>query len=282
MKRKLTTLLLILVFLIGLSLMLYPTFSNWWNSYHQSKVTMAYTAAVEEMSDETFQDMLAAARAYNAGLRANPNRYILSDKELEEYNALLNLTGNGMMGRIEIPKINVDLPIYHTTDTDVLQHAIGHLPGTSLPTGGEGTHCVVSGHRGLPSARLFTDLDKLQEGDVFYVHVLRQTLCYEVDRILTVEPTDVEALEISESRDEFTLVTCTPYAINTHRLLVRGHRVSISDEDEEYHFSAEALRIEPGIVAPFVAVPMLLILLGLLLLEGHRKKRQRKQTTKRM
>lgn len=277
MKRKLVTILLILILLIGLSLLLYPTFSNWWNRYHQSKIIMGYWKKVDELSDEDSERILSEAEAYNRRLLTDANRYRPSEEKQGEYLQLLNIDGNGVMGVIEIPKINVNLPIYHNTSTDILQFAAGHLIGSSLPVGGSGTHCVISGHRGLPSARLFTDLDKLQTGDEFYVYVLGRTLVYEVDQILTVEPTNLEPLEIERDKDYFTLVTCTPYSINTHRLLVRGHRISPVEEDAEYHFGAEAMRIESSIVAPFVAIPMLLLMFGLLLLEGRLRKRKRRK-----
>lgn len=280
MKKKLITVMLILLLLIGLSLMLYPSLSNWWNSVHQSKVIMGYLNSIESLSDEDCEKALAEAQVYNRRLLSNTNRYQPTEDEESEYLQLLNVSGNGVMGIIEIPKIGVNLPIYHKTENDILQFAAGHLMGTSLPVGGNGTHCVISGHRGLPSAKLFTDLDKLQVGDQFYVYVLNETLVYEVDQILTVEPTNLEALEIEEDKDYFTLVTCTPYSINTHRLLVRGRRISPAAEEIEYHFSAEAMRIEASIVAPFVAIPFLVLLLVLLLIEGMIRKRSRKRRNK--
>ena len=188
-----------LVFVSGIALMLYPTVSDWWNSLHQSRAIRAYTEKVAEL-------------------------------ESGEYERLLNVTGNGMMGYVEIPSINCLLPVYHGTDEAVLQIAVGHIAGTALPVGGEGTHCVLSSHRGLPSARLFTDLDQLEEGDTFRLHILDGVLTYQVDRILTVEPDETEALAPEEGKDYCTLVTCTPYGVNTHRLLVRGVRVQAREE----------------------------------------------------
>ncbi|MBQ8974409.1 MAG: class C sortase [Oscillospiraceae bacterium] len=276
MKRKAITVLLIIIFLIGLSLLLYPTVSNRWNSARQTRAILDYSHAVEELSQENYEDLLNAAREYNMALASKSDRYDLSPNEQTQYMSLLNLDGTGAMGYVEIPKINVSMPIYHTTNTDVLQFAAGHIPGTSLPVGGEGTHCAVSGHRGLPSARLFTDLDKLQVGDVFTVNVLKNRLTYEVDRILIVEPENMEALEIEPGADLMTLVTCTPYGVNTHRLLVRGHRIDGTDENDAAYFASEAIQIEPVIVAPFVAIPFLALLLILMTAEGRKRSQSAK------
>ena len=217
--------------------------------------------------------MLADAEAYNAELAKIGAQWIMTDEQMAEYNRQLAVTDSGIMGYIDIPKIRVTLPIYHGTDETILQIAIGHIAGTSLPVGGASTHCVVSGHRGLPSARLFTDIDKLVEGDTFTMTVLNRTVTYEVDQIRIVEPTDLSNLQIEEGKDYCTLVTCTPYGINTHRLLVRGHRVA--NANGEANVIADALQIEPVYVAPVVAAPMLIILLILLFVmtsEPFRKK----------
>lgn len=198
--------------------------------------------------------------------------YTLSEEEKAEYESMLNVDSNGIMGYVEIPKINCSLPIYHGTTASVLQTAIGHLEWTSLPVGGESTHCVLSGHRGLPSAKLFTNLDKLNEGDIFMLRVMDEVLTYEVDQILIVEPQQVEALRIVEGQDYCTLVTCTPYGINTHRLLVRGHRIENVKKANKARVAADAIQIEPLIVAPAIATPMLLLLLVILLLPRQRKK----------
>ena len=197
----------------------------------------------------------------------------MTDEERAQYESLLNVSGNGIIGYIEIPSINCSLPIYHGTDEAILQIAVGHIEGTSLPVGGSGTHCVLSGHRGLPSARLFTDLDKMVIGDTFLMRVLDETLTYEVDQIRIVLPYELDALEIEEGKDYCTLVTCTPYGVNSHRLLVRGHRIENQEEAQAIRITADAMQIEPLLVAPIVAIPMLLILLVILLLPKKSKKK---------
>ena len=273
MKKRKTTLLLFLLLIIGLSLLLYPTVSDKWNSMHQSRAILDYSRAVTELSDDSCADIIAAANEYNASLPKKIDRYEQSEEEKEEYMSLLNVNGTGAMGYIRIPKINVTIPLYHTAENDVLQFAAGHIPGTSLPVGGKGTHCVISGHRGLPTARLFTDLDQLQEGDVFFISVLKETLSYEVDSILTVDPEDIEALAIDPENDYFTLVTCTPYGVNTHRLLVRGHRIENASDDEAkpVYFTSEAVLIDPAVAAPFAAIPFLILLFVFVFIEGRRK-----------
>lgn len=229
----------LLIFLAGMALLLYPTFSNWWNERHQSRAIASYQEIVEQNGDETNNEALAAAEAYNERLREErgSGRMTLSnltDEQTQEYNQLLDVTGSGIIGYVRIPKIDVMLPIYHGTDEAVLQVAIGHIEGSSLPVGGKGTHTVISGHRGLPSARLFTDIDSLGEGDVFMITVLDRKITYQVDQILTVLPNETDALAIDPDEDYCTLVTCTPYGINSHRLLVRGHRIAnLVDEDVE-------------------------------------------------
>ena len=225
-----------------------------------------------DLDNDLYEALWADAQAYNQTLLEKPDRYLITEEEQAEYEALLNVSGNGIIGYIEIPSIGCSLPIYHGTDEAVLQIAIGHIEGSSLPVGGESTHSVLSGHRGLPSDRLFTDLDQLREGDTFLLRVLDETLSYEVDQILIVEPYEMGALSIETGKDYCTLVTCTPYGINTHRLLVRGHRVENQEEAKTVRVTADALQIEPVIVAPLVAVPMLLALLILLLVKTRRKK----------
>ncbi len=273
MKKHLSTIILVLVFLVGLSLLLYPSFSDWWNSFHQSRAIASYSEAVASIDQEQYEEIWSAAWNYNQSLLERPNDYILTDEQNEQYQKLLDLGDNGIMGYIEIPSINVSLPIYHGTDEAVLQIAVGHLEWTSLPVGGSGSHCVLSGHRGLPSARLFTDLDQLVVGDTFLLRVLDEILTYEVDQILIVEPGDTEALMIEEGKDLCTLVTCTPYGINTHRLLVRGHRIETEEEAQSVRVTADAIQIEPVIVAPIVAAPMLLVLLIVLLVSTGKKKK---------
>ena len=271
-KDNYITLLLFLILLAGLSLLLYPSVSDYWNSLHQTRAIATYAEEVANLNQDQYDEIWAAAESYNASLTNRVNAYQLSDAQKEEYQQLLNVSGLGVMGYIEIPEIDVSLPIYHGTEDSVLQVAVGHLEWTSLPVGGESTHCVLSGHRGLPSAKLFTNLDKLREGDIFLLRVLDEILTYEVDQILIVEPQDTAALEIAEGEDYCTLVTCTPYGINTHRLLVRGHRIDNIEEGKTMRVTADAVQLEPLLVAPVVAIPMLLILLILLLLPRRRKK----------
>ena len=224
-KSSFVTAILIAALLAGALLLLYPTVSDYWNSFHQSRAIASYAEQVADLDDNTYDQIWADARAYNETLDNSTSRFVMTEEQKKIYEALLNIADNGVMGYIEIPKIKCNLPIYHGTDEAVLQIAIGHVQGSSLPAGGESTHCVLSGHRGLPSAKLFSDLDQLTEGDVFLLRVLDETLTYEVDQIRTVLPDELDDLAIEEGKEYCTLVTCTPYGINSHRLLVRGHRV---------------------------------------------------------
>ena len=270
-KKNLSSIILVFIFLLGLSLLLYPSISDYWNSFHQSRAIATYAEAVAEIDDVDYEKILREAKSYNKCLLDKADRWMMTDEETEEYNSLLNVGGNGIMGYIEIPSIKVSLPIYHGVDEAVLQIAIGHLEGTSLPVGGEGTHCVISGHRGLPSAKLFTNLDQLKEGDYFILRILDETLTYEVDQIRIVEPEDLTKLEIEEGKDLCTLITCTPYGVNSHRLLVRGHRTANIDEST-IRVTADAIQIDPVLVAPIVAIPILLLLLIWLLVYYRKKK----------
>ena len=274
MKRHGTTILLIVVFLVGLSLMLYPSFSDWWNSMHQSRAVARYVDQVADIDEDKYAEIWDAAHAYNEALLYRENRFALTPEQVDQYEQLLNVGGTGVMGYVEIPEIAVTLPVYHGTDDAVLQVAVGHLEWTSLPVGGEGTHCVVSGHRGLPSAKLFTDLDKLIVGDLFMFRILDEVITYEVDQILIVEPHEIQNLQIMSGKDLCTLVTCTPYGINSHRLLVRGHRVENPEESKIVRVTSDAMQIEPMIIAPIVALPMLLILLIGILLPKRKKHRR--------
>lgn len=274
MKKHLSTILLFLVFFIGLSLLLYPSFADWWNSFHQSRAVASYIEQVASMDNDQYQEIWSAAWDYNRSLIDRPNDYLLSDEQRQHYNTLLNVGGNGIMGYIEVPKLDIVYPVYHGTDEAILQIAIGHLDWTSMPVGGESSHCVVSGHRGLPSARLFTDLDQMEVGDTFLLRVLDEVLTYEVDQILIVEPHVTEDLLIVEGEDLCTLVTCTPYGINSHRMLVRGHRIATEEVKAVRRVTADAVQIEPVIVAPFVAAPMLFILLIALLMPKPRKRKE--------
>lgn len=270
-KKNISTIILVLIFFVGLSLLLYPIISDYWNSFHQSRAIATYAEAVAELDDEDYEKMWQEAEAYNQKLSNQPNRWNLTEEEEEEYNRILDIGGTGIMGYIEIPEIKVSLPIYHGTDEGVLQIAVGHIPGSSLPVGGIGTHSVVSGHRGLPSARLFTNLDELDEGDVFMIRVLDETLTYEVDKISIVEPDDLTGLGIDPELDLCTLVTCTPYGVNSHRLLVRGHRIA-NLEDDSIRVTADAMQVDRLIVASAIAVPILLVLIIWVLVHYPKKK----------
>lgn len=274
MKSKWFTALLILLMLAGLSLLLYPTVSDYWNSFHASRAIAGYSGTVSKMDREAIDRAWNNALAYNSNL--HPGINTLTDEQKEEYDRLLNIDGTGIMGYIDIPAIELSLPIYHGTSDYVLQTAVGHVEWSSLPVGGEGSHCVISGHRGQPSAKLFTDIDRLREGDIFLLNILDMTLTYEVDQIRVVEPQENDELQIMEGKDYCTLVTCTPYGINTHRLLVRGHRVE--NKKLEAHVVSEAVVIDPLLVAPLTAVPLLLLLLLLALLRKPKKKKTNRKT----
>lgn len=273
--NSMTTLFLVLMFFAGLSLLLYPTVSNYWNSLHQSRAIAAYVEQVAQIDNETFDQLREQARAYNRTLVGKAYRYDMTRQEREEYLGLLNVSENGIIGYIEIPGIHCELPIYHGTDADALQIGVGHIEGSSLPVGGESTHCAISGHRGLPSAKLFSDLDKLTVGDRFSLRVLDDTLTYEVDQIHTVLPGEMDELEIVEGEDYCTLVTCTPYGINTHRLLVRGYRVENSTDKEPARVATDETRTEPlgkiSILLPVLVFAILLMLLLVFLLPKRKK-----------
>lgn len=271
MKNKITTWILVLALLAGLSLLLYPTVSDYWNSLHASQAVATYAEDVKSIDKTQYDELLAAAHSYNESLHTRTNDFYLTDEQQAAYDTLLNIGQTGIMGYIEIPVIKLSLPIYHGTSDSVLQIAVGHLDWTSLPVGGTGTHCVLSGHRGLPSAKLFTNLDQMKTGDTFVIRVLDEVLTYEVDQILIVEPNDTSALTIEAGKDLCTLVTCTPYGINSHRLLVRGHRVENTPEAKMIRVVADAIQIEPLIVAPVVAAPVLLILFVMLMLPKQKK-----------
>ena len=258
-RPDLSTIIMVAVLVAGIAVIAYPTFSDWWNSYHQSRAIAVYASEVENTDTATLEAMLADAEAYNQRLLKKDNRYKMTEADEQEYNSLLNLSGNGVMGYIQINCIGISYPIYHGLEESVLQVAIGHIGGTSLPVGGESTHAVVSGHRGLPSAKLFTDLDKLVEGDTFTITVLNRTITYEVDQIRIVLPEDMSDLNIETGSDYVTLVTCTPYGINTHRLLVRGHR--IDNIVGTVAIPAEAVQIPNYIAVPAVGIPMLFVYL---------------------
>lgn len=248
--------------------MIYPSFSNWWNSNMATNVIADYNRVVVQADNTVIDDMWQAARAFNAARGS----YNLTEEELETYHSCLNATGTGIIGYVEIPKIRVSLPIYHGTEDTVLQVGIGHLEWSSLPTGDIGSHVVISGHRGLPSARLFTDIDQLVVGDEFSLEVLNNEFTYEVDQIQIVQPYELSGLEIDPAMEYCTLVTCTPYGVNSHRLLVRGHRVA-GALYKDLRVTADALQIRPAVVAPFVAAPMLLVLFVMLMADTGSKER---------
>lgn len=264
MKKNMSNIFLILVFITGLSLLLYPTVSDWWNSMHSSQAIVNYTEIVSQIDNSRYEEIWQQADKYNKALAKKKYQWVLTKNEKKDYYSQLNISNTGVIGYIEIDVIDVRIPLYLGTSDDVLAVGVGHMEGSSLPTGGETTHAVLSGHRGLPSARLFTDLDRVVVGDTFMLKVMDEVLTYEVDQILIVLPNELEALEIEEGKDLCTLVTCTPYGINSHRLLVRGHRIETA-EVVNIRVPADAVQIEPYIVAPMVAVPMIIILLIILL-----------------
>lgn len=246
--------------MIGLSLLLYPTVSDYWNSFHQSAAIASYMRDVAGMDDDTYMEVWASACEYNAKLAKRGIIWASDEKQTEDYRNQLNVSQRGIMGYVDIPSIGCKLPIYHGTDEAVLQIAAGHIEESSLPVGGISTHCILSGHRGLPSAKLFTDLDRLCEGDIFMLQVLDETLTYEIEKIRIVKPYEVDALKIEKGRDLCTLVTCTPYGINSHRILVTGSRIENAGKPHTARVTADAALLEPMLVALFVA----LFLLGIL------------------
>ena len=280
-KKHGSTLFLVLALFFGLGLLIYPSFADYWNSFTQSRAIVSYAETVASMNTELYERIWQDALAYNEAMSETGMKWIPTEEDVEEYNRQLNINNTGNMGYIDIPKINVSLPLYHGTTESVLQTSIGHITGTSLPAGGLGSHCVLSGHRGLPSARLFSDLDRLIEGDKFILTILDQTLTYEVDQIRIVEPSDLSELYIDPEMDYCTLVTCTPYGINTHRLLVRGHRVE-NDKVVEIRIIADALVIDPVFVAPVIALPVLLLLIiWVFLFTGQRRRRKKAASKKK-
>ena len=259
MKSKKSTIILLVSFFVGLSVLLYPSISSYWNSKTQSKAIVDYESMLSQYKPEDYTAIWAEADAYNKQL-AQLNEPLVEHNRLPDYNSILNVGGTGMMGYITVPKISQELPVYHGTSDGVLSVAVGHLQGTSLPVGGENTHCVVSAHRGLPTAVLFTHLDRMEIGDIFYFTILDRTITYEVDQIRIVEPDDASLIQIKDGKDYCTLLTCTPYGINTQRLLVRGHQIDAS-QTRNLYVANEAYRIEPLVVMPIVALPIIFVLL---------------------
>ncbi len=277
MKKIIFTVFLIVMFLAGLSLLLYPTVSNYLNELHSSRVISDYVEQVKKVDADLYKEIWNAASDYNQSLLEQGGPHTLTQEEREEYEAQLKVSDVGIIGYIEIPSMNFSIPIYHGTKESVLQIAVGHMEGSSLPVGGTSTHCVLSGHRGLPSAKLFSDLDKMSVGDIFILRVLDEELTYEVDQILTVEPSDMQKLQIVKGEDYCTLVTCTPYGINTHRLLVRGHRIENQEQEDEnkIHITPNAMLIDPLIVASIGAVSVLFALLITLLVKTSRENKKK-------
>ncbi len=264
LKKHLVEMILSLFLLAGLCLLLYPTVSNWWNSLHQSQAIASYVEDVENTSEEERQAIFNAACEYNERLVSRSSSFTLNEEEMAEYESTLNIGGSGVMGVIQIPSINVNLPIYHGTEEEVLQVGVGHITGSSLPVGGISTHCLLSGHRGLPSARLFTDLDQIKEGDTFIITTLDRVITYQVDQIRIVLPEEVDQLSIVEGKDYCTLITCTPYGVNTHRILIRGSRVENAAGD--LIIVKEAVKLPVPIVMLAVGIPLLFLVLAVLLL----------------
>lgn len=259
MKNRKTTIILLISFFIGLSVLLYPSISSYWNSKTQSQAIVDYETMLAQYKPEDYSTLFEEADAYNQALFAL-ERPLTQYLELEGYENILNVSGTGMFGYITIPKINQELPVYHGTSDGVLSVAVGHVEGTSIPVGGENTHSVVSAHRGLPTAVLFTHLDRMEIGDIFYFTILDRTITYQVDQIRIVEPYDTSLIQIEEGKDYCTLLTCTPYGINTQRLLVRGHQVDAT-QNRNIYVANEAYRVEPLIVMPIVALPIIFVLL---------------------
>ena len=272
LKKNWSTMLLLLIMLIGIGILAYPTFSDWWNSFHQSRAIAGYSERVANINDARYKQLMEAAHKYNDELREmGDGRFSLTDEQRKEYNEQLNVAGLGIMGYVDIPKINITLPVYHGTSESVLQIAVGHIEGSSLPVGGVGTHAVISGHRGLPSAKLFTDLDKLQEGDTFQLTVLDEVLTYQIDQIRIVLPNELEELAIDPKQDYCTMVTCTPYGINSHRMLVRGHRIDNPDAGD-VRVTSDATQIEPLHVLPVVFGIFIGVLLIGFLISSHNQR----------
>ena len=258
LKKQIPNIIFGIIFIVGIAIFLYPSVSNYINSKNQSRAIKNYDEALSSLTEEDYTKYWQAAYSYNDALAQKTMNFTLSDEELKEYNSILDPTGTGVIGTIEIENIGVNLPIYHGTEESVLQVGIGHLEGTSFPTGTVSTHTVLSGHRGLPSAKLFTDLDQMIEGDTFLLHILDKTFAYQVDQINIVLPEETQDLAIQPDKEYVTLVTCTPYGVNTHRLLVRAKRVDYNEETKLI-VPADATRYGNLIVAPFIAAPLLLL-----------------------
>ena len=279
MRRHKTVIFLTLGFLIGICILLYPAFSDYWNSKTQSRAITDYESVLENMDAAEYTALFENAHAYNKALYETEFP-LVNHAKVPGYYDTLRITDNDMIGYLRIDRIGVELPVYHGTSEEVLGKGVGHLEGSSLPVGGENTHCVMSAHRGLPSSKLFTDLDRMEKGDTFQITVLDQVLTYQVDQIKVITPTELSDLQIVKGKDYCTLFTCTPYGINTHRLLVRGVRIETIKEKPVIYVSNEAFRIEPLLVTPAVAAPMLLVLLIHLLVKYREPPKNAQQKKK--
>ncbi len=268
MKKNKIGIILVLMLFVGVCGLLYPSVSQYWNSKTQTRAVENYRDILESLKPEDYEEYFTSAKEYNTNL-ANL-RFPLNDyTKLSGYNDILNINKNGIMGYISIPKLGVEIPIYHTVSTEVLNIACGHVEGTSLPIGGENTHSVLSAHRGLPHAKLFTELDKMEQGDTFQITILNQTFTYQVDQIKIVRPTEYSDIQIVEGEDLCTLLTCTPYGINSHRLLVRGTRVE--NATPVLYVNSNAYKIDSLVATPVVAAPILLVLLIILMVKYRDK-----------
>lgn len=268
-----STIALVAIFFVGLCVLLYPTISDFWNEKRQSQAIMNYDDMIIDFTPEDFEEHFAKAEEYNRKLNRISFPFVGYSELDDEYYSTLNVNGSGMMGYITIEKIKVQLPIYHGTSDKVLNSAVGHMEGSSLPVGGVNTHSVLSAHRGLPSAKLFTNLDKVEVGDIFTITILNQTITYQVDQVLVVLPNQIDDLYVEKGQDYCTLVTCTPYGINTHRMLVRGTRIENIEEEKKINVITEAYQIDPFIVTPAVAAPILGALLIFLMIKSSKEKK---------
>ena len=268
MKKNKIGIILVLMLFIGVCGLLYPSVSQYWNTKTQTRAVENYREILESLKPEDFEAYLQAAEEYNTKL-SELSSPLFDYRSVRGYNSLLNISGNGIMGYVSIPKLGVELPLYHGVSEEVLNVACGHLEGTSLPVGGENTHCVISAHRGLPHAKLFTELDRMEVGDVFTITVMNKTITYQVDQIKVIDPGEIDDVQIVEGEDLCTLLTCTPYGVNSHRLLVRGTR--IENAAPILHVTSNVYRIDSLVATPAVAAPILLVLLIVLMVKYRKK-----------
>ena len=260
MKKRISTIILISIFVLGFLILMYPATANWWNTRNQAKDISNYQSVVQSVAKEDYSSYFAAADAFNEKL-LNMSTPLHNTKELTEYEDVLNFPSTDIMAYIVIDRLKVELPIYHGTSNAVLSSGVGHVEGSSVPVGGPGTHCALSAHRGLPSSKLFSDLDEMEVGDTFTITVLDRLLTYQVDQVKVVLPEEMDDLKIEPDKDYVTLVTCTPYGVNTHRLLVRGHRIENAEAEIEIYVPNEAIKVDPMIVAPIISIPLILLVL---------------------